>query len=642
MKSEVKKLFLRVAMMLAFMVLTTATAWADAPVTNHKIVVIADPHVMASGYLQNDGTAWQTYLAGSRKLIDYSKALFDQAVSDIKDNLKPELVLIVGDLTKDGEQLSHNYVKVKLDELRTAGIPTLVIPGNHDLGTSDAKIYDGDNTANAPTIGTAANFTTYYTNYGYGASSDRLENTLTYACEPISGLVVIGIDSGTDGVLSETTLNWVCTKATTARAAGKQVIAMMHHPLIPHITGGNTFVETVCVANSAAVRNRLADAGITTIFTGHFHTSDIAKDWNADKTKTIIDVNTGSLCSYPCDYRVVTLNPAMTEMSIATNSINSAGAPIGGGDNFNSAIAKTRLTTVMTNLANAKIKAKAIENGLDEVSATIAAAWMAPKMVDAYIYHAEGNENLNSDAQDLLTELNTTFASYPTYLALLNSMLLDKSNYGDADREDQTNDRTLNIINLTANLAESSYWTTFFRDGANYQVDASTEAYKAELNGNTVALHKVTDGIVNASTAVILKSTASSFTLTQTATNSTDAQTNNLHGVSNTTDLTYVKTTYGADAIYVLGNINSHFGFHKYTGSNVPAGKAFLALNGTTALAPSLDMYIDEVTGIKNVQCSMFNIQCDSAWYTLSGTRLDAQPTAKGLYIHGGRKVVIK
>ena len=226
---------------------------------------------------------------------------------------------------------------------------------------------------------------------------------------------------------------------------------------------------------------------------------------------------------------------------------------------------------------------------------------------------------------------------------MLNSMLLDKSNYGDADREDQTNDRTLNIINLTANLAESSYWTTFFRGGTNYQVDANTEAYKAEVNGNTVALHKVTDGIVNANTAVVLKSTTSPILLTQTATNSTDAQTNNLHGVSIETALADVMTTYGADAIYVLGNKNSHFGFHKYTGTDVPAGKAFLALNGTTAQAPSLDMYINEVTGIETPQTTNFKLQNeDDAWYTLSGTRLDAQPTAKGFYIHNGLKVIIK
>ena len=31
----------------------------------------------------------------------------------------------------------------------------------------------------------------------------------------------------------------------------------------------------------------------------------------------------------------------------------------------------------------------------------------------------------------------------------------------------------------------------------------------------------------------------------------------------------------------------------------------------------------------------------DGAWYTLSGTRLNGKPSAKGLYIHNGKKVVI-
>ena len=162
--------FLRVAMMLLVGALTTTTAWADEP--GHEIVVIADPHVIGDG-LQDEGTAWQNYLAGSRKLIDQSQVLFNQTVLGIKTQ-KPELVLIVGDLTKDGEQASHDYVKVKLDDLKTAGIPTLVIPGNHDRGTTDAKIYNGEETSDAPVIGTAAAFATLYADYGYGASSDQI------------------------------------------------------------------------------------------------------------------------------------------------------------------------------------------------------------------------------------------------------------------------------------------------------------------------------------------------------------------------------------------------------------------------------------------------------------------------------------
>ena len=296
-------------------------------INNQKMVVLSDPHVMAPELLVNMGTAWTTYLSGQRKLVDYSQRLFDDMIARIKRDLRPGLVLISGDLTKDGEQVSHEYVTSKLDELRAIGIKTLVIPGNHDRGSnSDAVYYDGESTT-AATVATNEWFATQYANYGYGVSSEREGTTLTYACEPITGLVVIGIDSGTDGNVSETTLDWVVEKATAARASGKKVIAMMHHPLMPHFAGVDNFVSTAVVGNYETVRNTLADAGIRVVFTGHFHTSDIAKDWNADMTREIYDVNTGSLISYPCDYREVTMNADFTDMAITTGRIADEALP---------------------------------------------------------------------------------------------------------------------------------------------------------------------------------------------------------------------------------------------------------------------------------------------------------------------------
>ena len=49
-----------------------------------------------------------------------------------------------------------------------------------------------------------------------------------------------------------------------------------------------------------------------------------------------------------------------------------------------------------------------------------------------------------------------------------------------------------------------------------------------------------------------------------------------------------------------------------------------------------------ESTGIISVSKESKSEAVSDAWYTLDGRRLDGQPTAKGLYIHGGRKVVVK
>jgi hypothetical protein len=320
----------------------------------------------------------------------------------------------------------------KLDELRAMGIRTLVIPGNHDRGSnSNAVYYDGANTTPAA-VATKEWFAAQYANYGYGTGSERESTTLTYACEPLKGLVVIGIDSGTDGIVSGTTLNWVVNKATAARESGKKVIAMMHHPLIPHFTGVDNFVATSVVVNYETVRNALADAGIRVVFTGHFHTSDIAKDWNADKTKEIYDVNTGSLISYPCDYREVTLSADLSEMSITTGHSTAIAAET----------AKERLRDAAEN----QIAKKIAKKGMLYTMISLAAA-------NAFIYHAEGNEADNEEAANTLSSMMATAevaknvlgeAKAQKLLDMANSMLQDKSQYG-TDREDQTNDLTLTI-----------------------------------------------------------------------------------------------------------------------------------------------------------------------------------------------------
>ena len=80
------------------------------------------------------------------------------------------------------------------------------------------------------------------------------------------------------------------------------------------------------------------------------------------------------------------------------------------------------------------------------------------------------------------------------------------------------------------------------------------------------------------------------------------------------------------------------------------AFRAYFQLkNGLTAGEPStsqqaparafvLNFGDDEATGILTTN---FTNSSDE-WYTLDGRKLDGQPTAKGLYVHGGRKVIVK
>ena len=78
--------------------------------------------------------------------------------------------------------------------------------------------------------------------------------------------------------------------------------------------------------------------------------------------------------------------------------------------------------------------------------------------------------------------------------------------------------------------------------------------------------------------------------------------------------------------------------------------RAYFQLNnGITAGNPSssgvrafvLNFDGNERTGITTTNYTNFS-NSDNAWYTLDGRKLSGKPTAKGLYINNGKKVVIK
>ena len=572
-----------------------------------KIVVLSDPHVMAPELLVNEGSAWTDFLSADRKLVDYSQTLFDLMISKIKDDIQPDMVLITGDLTKDGEALSHQYVADKLEELTDVGIKALVIPGNHDWGTSNAKYYNGASTSDAATL-IKSQLATLYADYGLG-SSDREETTLTYACEPIAGLVVIGIDSGADGQLSSTTLNWVCNKAKAAYNDGKQVIAMMHHPLIPHFTGADSFVEAVSIANYENVRNALADAGVRVIFTGHFHTSDIAKDFNLDLSKTIYDVNTGSLISYPCDYRVATLSADMKTMNITTSSISE----ITSGDGF-ATIAKTRLAASVSALVTSK----------GEPFAS-----MSAQLAGMFIYHAEGDEHSSPEAQAFLTTYGSTLPIAIQPLAY--SVLDDYSNYGDVNRQDRTADRNLNITlpTLTESITlAADGWSTYCSEQA---IDLSKTAgvtgyIVSAIGASSVSLETVTK--VPANTGFIINGTGSqAYTLHATLSATDDVTANKLSG-------TLVATSAPANS-FALSTQSGVTGFYPITtGLSIPAHKAYLVTSTDARI-----LMMDGVPTAIDAPTSAFSYQ-PSAFYTLQGVQV-SRPT-KGVYINNGRLVIIK
>ncbi len=196
-------------------------------------------------------------------------------------------------------------------------------------------------------------------------------------------------------------------------------------------------------------------------------------------------------------------------------------------------------------------------------------------------------------------------------------------------------------MNLTASQIDGDYWTTFYNDGYyNFQADENTTVYKGTVNESSLMLTEVEDKIVNRETAVILKSSGNPV-MTLTESGSSDTNGNDLRGISDRTLRTDVISNFSANEIYTMGNTSAGFGFHKYTGEYVPAGKAFLPLNTSNgAKAQSLTIvFAIGATGINSVSS---NSNEQNVWFSLDGTRLSGKPSQPGIYINGKKKVVIK
>ena len=312
---------------------------AAALSTRESIIVISDTHLL-SPELIKPGAAIDRADEGDSKMMAQS----DEIMTTITDSiiaLNPAIVLITGDLTYNGERASHERMAQHLSRLAQHGIRPLVIPGNHDCNNPGAQMFDGDATRSAATI-THDEFAQIYRDYGYGNDSKRDTASLSYCCEPLEGIVVIGIDSNMDeqntlksrgdstdryhnaGRIKAETLQWVIEQATTAKAHGKQVIAMMHHHLVSHFDQQDRLMANYIVKDHDDIARQLMEAGIHTIFTGHLHVTDAATLYNNEHTDSIVEIATGSAICYPFAIRTAAIDTKHLTMDIDTRWLDKA------------------------------------------------------------------------------------------------------------------------------------------------------------------------------------------------------------------------------------------------------------------------------------------------------------------------------
>ena len=130
-------------------------------------------------------------------------------------------------------------------------------------------------------------------------------------------------------------------------------------------------------------------------------------------------------------------------------------------------------------------------------------------------------------------------------------------------------------LNAATVLDETKYVGSFYSGTLHYQLPEGALAYTAGLDGTQVVFYRIGEDsrVIPAGTAVIIVAEAAEVTLTKLDSTEVTAHAGNILVGSD------AEIAKPAGNVYVLGIVESTLGFYKYTGSVIPAGKAYYVVS---------------------------------------------------------------
>lgn len=342
-------LSLLLAVVLVFTLTVPALAAEKPQDMNLRIAVMSDLHYLSPDMIA-DTEDFEHAFNSDRKLLKESSSVLHEMLERVRAD-KPDILLVSGDLTKDGEQECHAALAKQLQQLQqdVPGLKIYVINGNHDIRNYNAKNF---NTADGKAVpATRTEPEDFKQIYDFVYSDPTVLATFTpaegnkagglsYVARPVDGLTVIAMDTcryssdntsngddehETSGAISADLEKWVIEQTAAAKARGDLVIGLEHHGLVPHFDVQPTILPMYLVNGYERIAQEYADAGMSVVFTGHMHAVDIAA-MTTKAGNTFYDIETGSALTYPCPVRFVDLRRSTvggetnTYMSVSTKT----------------------------------------------------------------------------------------------------------------------------------------------------------------------------------------------------------------------------------------------------------------------------------------------------------------------------------
>ena len=294
-----------------------------------RIALISDPHVYPADMTNNFCDAFVQEAAHNGRAIESTQALFEAALGDVKAlaaEEKLDCLFIPGDMSEWGEYAGHTLVARLLREFEAeTGVPVAVIPGNHDLDNGDACDFSTGAKEKARYL-EHDEFPEVYAELGYDLP--RCERFgLSYAADLGDRYRLIAADTnrrrlGANERYSQAELrDWVLAQCAAAKAEGRVVIGMGHHPLGEMFGGMDTFMgDNFGFGDARMAAEAFADAGMHFYFSGHLHFNEIALRVS-DSGEPLYDIMTAASGYFPGGYRIVEFSAAGEKIQADVRSV---------------------------------------------------------------------------------------------------------------------------------------------------------------------------------------------------------------------------------------------------------------------------------------------------------------------------------
>ena len=290
-----------------------------------SILIATDLHYISPSLTENEDLFRVAVDNADGKVSHYSEEIVDAFVDEVISRA-PEVLILSGDLTFNGATKSHEDLVKKLKKISDAGIAVLTQPGNHDVNSTQAFTFSGEELAYTEAL-SASRFCELYADLGPNSAMSVDEHSFSYSYQTSGNLRIIMLDANSEvkGAVSDKTLEWLESELKRAKKDKVDVITVSHQNLYAHSPLLSFGYQ---LYNAAKVEELLFEYGVKCHLSGHIHVQSVLENAESEITEIV----TSSLPRGNIQYGSVTYSKG--ELSYTSEVLDvAAWAEKAGSDN---------------------------------------------------------------------------------------------------------------------------------------------------------------------------------------------------------------------------------------------------------------------------------------------------------------------